>query len=340
VPVKNRDVDAYLARLSADKRDTLEKVRRAIRAAAPQAQEGMSYGMPAFIQDKPIAGYAASAKHCAYYPMSGAVTSALEAELEGYETSKGAIRFPIGKPPSPTLIRKLVKARVAEIAAAAPRNVPSVLRELARNASKAFRADMSARYGIVTKDETLGTPMAKIKAVAKTLRKDHDFAEALWRTGVYEARILASMVDEPGRVTPAQMDRWGRDFDNWGVCDTLCFNLFDRSPHAFRQIAKWARAKDEFQKRAAFALLACAALHKRGEEADFLAALPLVERAASDGRHFVKKGVSWALRSIGGTKSSRLRAEARALATQLAASDNPAARWIGRDALREFARKA
>jgi uncharacterized protein YdhG (YjbR/CyaY superfamily) len=97
--VNRRDPDEYLAKLSADRRATLERVRKAIRAAAPEAEEGMSYGMPAFIQGKPIAGYAASAKHCAYYPMSGAIVEALAADLEGYETSKGAIRFPIGKPP-------------------------------------------------------------------------------------------------------------------------------------------------------------------------------------------------------------------------------------------------
>jgi len=114
-----KDPDAYLLELSADKRATLEKVRRAIRAAAPEAEEGMSYGMPAFIQGKSIAGYAAGANHCAYYPMSGKITAALAAELEGYETSKGAIRFPIGKPLPATLIRKLVKARLAEIEAEA-----------------------------------------------------------------------------------------------------------------------------------------------------------------------------------------------------------------------------
>ena len=115
-----KDTDTYLAKLSADKRATLEKVRKAIRAAAPNAKEGMSYGMPCFIQGKPIARYAASANHCAYYPMSGATTEALKADLKGYETSKGAIRFPIGKPLPATLIRKLVKARLAEIAEAKP----------------------------------------------------------------------------------------------------------------------------------------------------------------------------------------------------------------------------
>lgn len=115
-----KDADAYLAKLGADKRATLEKVRKAIRAAAPDAEEGMSYGMPAFIQGKPIAGYSASASHCSYFPMSGAITAKFADELTGYEVSKGGFRFPIGKPPPATLIRKLVKARMKEIEEAAP----------------------------------------------------------------------------------------------------------------------------------------------------------------------------------------------------------------------------
>jgi 3-methyladenine DNA glycosylase AlkD len=222
--------------------------------------------------------------------------------------------------------------------APAPRDVDTVLRQLQQGATEQFRADMSDRYGIVTRDKTLGTPMAKIKAIAKTLGKDHAFAERLWRTGVYEARMLASMVAAAESVTVAQMDLWAKDFDNWATVDTLCFNLFDRTPHVFGQVAKWAKSKDEFVKRAAFALLACAALHKRGEDADFLAALPLVERAASDERNFVKKGVSWALRAIGGKKSPKLRAAARELAQKLAASEDASARWVGKDALRAFAK--
>ncbi len=115
-----KDADAYLAKLSADKRATLEKVRKAIRAAAPDAEEGISYGMPAFIQGKPIAGYNASATHCSYFPMSGAITAQLADDLKNYEVSKGGFRFPIGKPPPSALIRKLVKARLAEIEVAKP----------------------------------------------------------------------------------------------------------------------------------------------------------------------------------------------------------------------------
>lgn len=115
-----KDADAYLAKLSADKRATLEKVRKAIRAAAPDAEEGLSYGMPAFIQGKPIAGYSASAAHCSYFPMSGAITAQLAEDLAKYEVSKGGFKFPIGKPPPATLIRKLVKARLAELEAPKP----------------------------------------------------------------------------------------------------------------------------------------------------------------------------------------------------------------------------
>ena len=120
-----RDADVYLAKLSADKRATLEKVRKAIRAAAPDAEEGMSYGMPAFIQGKPIAGYSASAAHCSYFPMSGAITKALAADLKKYEFSKGGFKFPIGKPPPATLVRKLVKARLAEIEGATSPKKPA-----------------------------------------------------------------------------------------------------------------------------------------------------------------------------------------------------------------------
>jgi uncharacterized protein YdhG (YjbR/CyaY superfamily) len=122
MPAKN--ADAYLATLSADKRATLEKLRATIRAAAPAAEEGMSYGMPAFIQGKPIAGYQAAAKFCSYYPMSGRVIETLKADLAKYEVTKGAIHFPIGKPLPLPLVRKLVKVRLAEIgAAAAPKTV-------------------------------------------------------------------------------------------------------------------------------------------------------------------------------------------------------------------------
>ena len=148
--------------------------------------------------------------------------------------------------------------------------------------------------------------------------------------------MLTAFVAEPARVTPAQMDRWCRDFDNWAICDTLCFHLFDRTPHAWAKVAQWSDKREEFVKRAAFALLASLAGHDKhsGDEA-FAQCLPLVERAATDERNFVKKGVSWALRGVG-RRSPPLHAAAVAVARRLADSPEAAARWVGKDALRDL----
>ncbi len=148
--------------------------------------------------------------------------------------------------------------------------------------------------------------------------------------------MLACFVDDPALVTPAQMDRWCRDFDNWAICDTACFHLFDRTPHAFRKVAVWADRRAEFVRRAAFALLASLALHdKKADDAAFVRCLPLVDAAATDERNFVKKGVSWGLRAIGG-RNTALNVAAVAVARQLAASPLAPARWVGKDALREL----
>jgi 3-methyladenine DNA glycosylase AlkD len=150
--------------------------------------------------------------------------------------------------------------------------------------------------------------------------------------------MLTAFVEEPERVTAAQMDRWCRDFDNWAIGDTLCFKLFDQTPHAWAKVAQWSKKRDEQQKRAGFALLASLAGHDRNaSDAQFLESLALVEGAANDERNFVKKGVSWALRRIG-RRNAKLRAASIALARRLAASDDAAARWVGKDALRDLSR--
>jgi 3-methyladenine DNA glycosylase AlkD len=148
--------------------------------------------------------------------------------------------------------------------------------------------------------------------------------------------MLACFVEDPALVTPAQMDEWCGDFDSWALCDTATFHLFDRTPHAWKKVTAWAPRSEEFVRRAAFALLASLALHdKQAKDAQFLRALPLIERAAPDQRNFVKKGVSWALRSIG-RRNALLHAPCVALSERLAASPKPAARWVGKDALREL----
>jgi 3-methyladenine DNA glycosylase AlkD len=191
------------------------------------------------------------------------------------------------------------------------------------------------RFGI-TASKAHGVSMANIQALARRLGRNHELAGALWETGWYEARLLTSFVDEPERVTPAQMDRWSGDFDNWGICDTVCFHLFDRTPYAWAKVERWHDKREEFVKRAAFALLASLALHdKRTDDEPFAKSLALIESAASDERNFVKKGVSWALRLIG-RRNPALNAEAVALARKLSTSPDAAARWIGKGALREL----
>jgi 3-methyladenine DNA glycosylase AlkD len=212
--------------------------------------------------------------------------------------------------------------------------VQSAITWLKRHSSKDTRDGM-ARYAIPS-DNALGVSVANIRVLGKSLGRNHELAGALWETGVYEARMLTSFVGEPERVTPAQMDRWCRDFDNWAIVDTVCFHLFDRTPHAWQKVAQWHDRKEEFEKRAAFALLWGLTVHdKQAGDAQFVEALRFVERAAADDRNFVKKAVNMSLRAIG-KRSPALNGAAVAVARRLAESPEAAPRWVGKDALREL----
>lgn len=213
--------------------------------------------------------------------------------------------------------------------------VRDVLDSLQRHASKSVLANMAPRYGIHT-DKAFGVPMAQMKALAKRLGTNHELAARLWDSGWYEARMVASMIDDPSAVTATQMDRWCKDFDNWAICDTVCFNLFDRTPHAWRKVEQWAARKDEFVKRTAFALLWSLALHdKDADDERFIGGLALIEREAGDDRNFVTKAIAMALRAIG-KRNPTLAIAARGTAARLAASDEKTARSIGKRAVREI----
>jgi len=214
--------------------------------------------------------------------------------------------------------------------------VRDIVASLKRLGTQRNRKGM-ARYAIPS-DKAFGVSVSTIQQLAKRQGRNHELALALWDTGWYEARMMCAFLDEPERVTPAQMERWCRDFENWAICDTLCFQLFDRTPHAFGKVKEWSGRRDEFEKRAAFALLASLAAHnKAASDDEFLRCLPLIEEGATDERNFVKKGVSWALRGVG-RRSPQLHAAAVKLAQRLAASSNAAARWVGKDALRDLTR--
>jgi 3-methyladenine DNA glycosylase AlkD len=222
----------------------------------------------------------------------------------------------------------------------------AVMAELAGLASEKDREGM-ARYGINT-EHAYGVSVYALRKVAKGLGTDHELALALWATGNHEARILASMVDDPALVTAAQMDDWAAAFDSWDVCDQVTSNLFDKTPFAYAKVREWSAADDQWVKRAAFATAAALAWQdKAAADERFLEILELVRREAGDDRNFVKKAVNWALRNIG-KRDPALHAAAVAAAEAIlaeaeerAAADRRdpaarAARWVARDALREL----
>ncbi|THF59908.1 DNA alkylation repair protein [Ollibium composti] len=195
------------------------------------------------------------------------------------------------------------------------------------------RAGM-ARFGIET-GAALGIGNTDLRRLARDLKRDHERALELWRSGVREARLLAAFTDEPDKVGIAQCREWAVDFNSWEIVDGVS-DLFVDTPFWRNLIEEFAADEREFVRRAAFAMLAWAAVHRKKEpDATFAAYLPLVEAHAADARNFIRKAVNWALRQIG-KRSTGLHAPALALARKLAASPDKTARWIGKDAVREL----
>jgi len=224
--------------------------------------------------------------------------------------------------------------------------VAAIMADLAGKGSAEDRAGM-ARYGINV-ENAFGVSLYVLRPMAKSIGRDHELALGLWQTGNHEARLLASMIDDPAAVTEAQMDAWADQFDSWDVCDQVTSNLFDKTRFAYAKVREWSAHPDEWVKRAAFATAAALAVQdKAAADEPFLEILDLVRREAGDGRNFVKKAVNWALRNIG-KRNLRLHAAAietaeaiLAEAATLTAADrkDPAARsarWVARDALREL----
>lgn len=210
----------------------------------------------------------------------------------------------------------------------------AIIRELRSHANADNVAGM-ARFGINPKT-CLGIKIPVLRAMAKRIGKDHTLAQRLWVSGLHEARILASMVDEPERLTRRQMDAWARDFDSWDLCDQCCMNLFEKTPHAHPKALQWSGRKAEFVKRAGFVLMARLAFSdKTAPDRMFTRYFPIIRQEATDERNFVKKAVNWALRQIG-KRNKRLHRLAIAEARALARLPSPGARWIARDALREL----
>jgi 3-methyladenine DNA glycosylase AlkD len=192
-----------------------------------------------------------------------------------------------------------------------------------------------SRSGINT-GRALGVAVPDLRGLARRLGRDHDLAAELWDSEIHEARILATLVDDPALVTERQIEAWALDVDSWDLCDQLCGNLLDRTPYAFRKPVEWSAREDEFVKRAAFALMATAAVHsKDADDVAFERFLPLIRAGATDDRNSVKKAVSWSLRQIG-KRNTYLNRRAVATAREIGRIDSRPARWIASDVLREL----
>jgi 3-methyladenine DNA glycosylase AlkD len=212
-----------------------------------------------------------------------------------------------------------------------------VVAELRAVADPTRRPGM-ARVGINV-DRALGVSIPDLRRIARSHRGNHELALDLWRTGIHEARILASMVDDPALVTDEQMEAWVAEFDSWDLCDQVCGNLFDLTPSALAKARAWTRRDEEFVRRAGFTLIAGSAHGGDAPDSVWERLLPAIRRGATDERNYVKKAVNWALREIG-KRNARLNEIAIAEAERLLELDSRSARWIARDALRELRSEA
>ncbi len=229
-------------------------------------------------------------------------------------------------------LRKLKKMKTDE-----------VIKKLKSMESPKGREGM-ARFGI-NPEGTLGVSIYKLRPMAKELGKDHKLAKELWASGIHDARLLAVFVDDPRLLTEDQMDAWAKDFDSWDVCDQACTSLFDQSPLAWKKAGEWAKRKEEYVKRGAFALMAGLAVHdKKASDKEFEKLLGIIEskEAATDERNYVRKAASWALRNIGKMRNAELNKKAIETAKGIRRKypDSKAAKWIATDAIRELESEA
>ena len=191
------------------------------------------------------------------------------------------------------------------------------------------------RFGINSK-KVYGVRIPELRRIAKEAGKNHELAAKLWDAGYNETKILASLIEDPKKVTEDQMDKWVIGFNSWDICDQCCNNLFHKSPYAYKKIFEWIERNEEFVKRAAFTLIAVLAVHdKKSDDNKFKQFFPLIIRESTENRNYVKKAVNWALRQIG-KKNRNLNNESLNVAMQIQRIDDKSAKWIAADALREL----
>lgn len=213
-------------------------------------------------------------------------------------------------------------------------NTKEILIELKQNENSKNKIGM-ARFGINT-DKAFGISVKFLRALGKEIGKNHKMALELWESGYHEARILATIIDEPEKTSKTQLNNWLKDVNSWDLCDQLCNNLIVKTVYAYDLAFQWSKSKSEFTKRAGFTLFAVISVHwKHLSDNDFIRIFPRIIEEADDNRNFVKKAVNWALRQIG-KRNSNLNKLAVEVAQKLISMESKSAKWIGRDAFDEL----
>jgi 3-methyladenine DNA glycosylase AlkD len=199
--------------------------------------------------------------------------------------------------------------------------------------------DGMARFGITPKSKILGISIWELRKLKKDIGTDHALAQKLWSSGIHEARILASFIDDPKKVTEKQLNLWVSDFDSWDIVDQVS-ELIAHTPYVLKKIREWSTREEEFIKRTAFSLIAeLAWWEKKMTDKDFEKFFPIIKKASTDERNFVKKAVNWALRNIGKrnkTLNKRAIKIAREIQSASRRTNSKSARWIAADAIREL----
>jgi 3-methyladenine DNA glycosylase AlkD len=192
-----------------------------------------------------------------------------------------------------------------------------------------------AKVGI-NPDKTWGVKIPVLRDIAKQHKRQHNLALLLWETGIHEAKILASMVDDPKILNNDQMETWLKGFDSWDVCDQVIMNLFEKHNLAWQKAVEWSKREPEFEKRAGYVMMARLAVSdKKAPDSMFIDFFPLLREGAKDNRNMVKKAVNWAIRQIG-KRNFNLNKLAIELSEEIQRMEIKSTKWIAADALREL----
>ena len=220
-------------------------------------------------------------------------------------------------------------------------NSREILKKLEKMAS-ARNAEGMARFGIRPKTRVLGVSIPLLRKMAKEIQKkfgypaSHALAQELWDSGIHEARILAGYIADPEKFTEKLFNEWVKTFDSWDVVDQVCSACLQKTKFAKKKIFELVNRKKEFEKRTAFTLICCLAVHdKKMSDKEFLKFFPLIKKASNDERNFVKKAVNWSLRQIG-KRNKNLNKKAIYFARQLNQGGLKSQKWIASNAIKEL----